>query len=164
MDGSYAWGTAVTHHPAKGLLPFLSRATEADLTATFRPTPGLRLDQTYLESRLNAWSGTNVLIERLMRSKINYQFSRPLSVRIIVDYASKGGDAALADVKDERQWRGDLLLTYLLNPGTALNLGYTDNYENLALVGDPPTVERSRWPDRSSARQVFLKLSYLRRF
>ena len=57
------------------------------------------------------------------------------------------------------------MLTYLVNPGTALYVGYTDQYENLALgPGTPPSVDRTRSPEMSVGRQVFVKLSYLWRF
>jgi len=52
-----------------------------------------------------------------------------------------------------------------VNPGTAFYVGYTDRYENLAIgSGSPPSLFRSRSPDMSVGRQVFVKLSYLWRF
>jgi len=52
-----------------------------------------------------------------------------------------------------------------VHPGTALYLGYTDQYENLAIRrGLETEVVRSRSPDLSVGRQVFVKLSYLLRF
>jgi uncharacterized protein DUF5916 len=165
VDASYQWGTAVNHDPATGLQPFLGRAAEAAVSLTVRPASQVRLDQVFIHSRLNARpSGARVFTERLWRSKINYQFNRFLSLRAIVDYEAETGDPTLADIEDDKAWRADVLLTYLLNPGTALYVGYTDNYQNLALVGSPPSVERSPRPDISTARQVFVKLSYLLRF
>ena len=56
---------------------------------------------------------------------------------------------------------GDVLLTWLLHPGTAFYVGYTDSLENLALVtGDPDTVTRTNLPVTTTQRQ-FAKLSYL---
>ena len=164
LDASYRWGTAVNHDPADGLAPFLGRLAEAEVKVTLRPTSRLRVDPTYIISRLNTSSGARVLSERLLRTKVNYQFNRFLSLRAIVDYKGETGDTALADVEDKKRWRPDLLLTYLLNPGTALYVGYTDTYENLTLVGSPLSVERSPRPDTSTGRQLFVKLSYLFRF
>jgi len=164
LDASHTWGTAVNHDPAKGLSPFLGRAAETQLNVTLRPTSRLRLDQTYIVSRLNTATGARVLSERLLRAKINYQFNRFLSFRAIVDYEAETGDPTLADVEDDKQWRGDVLLTYLLNPGTALYVGYTDTYQNLGLFGSPPEVVRRRSADTSIGRQLFVKLSYLLRF
>ena len=164
LDASYTWGTAVNHDPAEGLSPFLGRAAETQLNVTLRPTSRLRLDQTYIVSRLNTSTGARVLSERLLRTKINYQFNRFLSLRAIVDYEAETGDTTLADVEDDKQWRGDVLATYLLNPGTALYVGYTDTYQNLGLFGNPPEVVRRRSADTSIGRQLFVKLSYLLRF
>jgi len=162
---TYGWGGDVNHDPASGLAPFFGRATEAELQLTVRPTPGLRVDQAAIESRLDTWSGARVFTERQFRTKINYQFSRFLSLRAIVDYKAEFGDTTLADIEDKRKWGADVLLTYLVNPGTACYVGYTDRYENLAIAaGSPPSLFRSRSPDLSVARQVFVKLSYLWRF
>ena len=57
------------------------------------------------------------------------------------------------------------LLTYMVNPGTALYVGYTDLYENYRL--DPlssPELERTVNPTLNTGRQLFVKLSYLFRF
>ncbi|HYT99414.1 MAG TPA: DUF5916 domain-containing protein [Gemmatimonadales bacterium] len=164
LDASYTWGTAVNHDPADGLTPFLGRAAEAEVNVTLRPTSRLRMDQAYIFSRLNTRGGARVLSERLLRAKVNYQFNRFVSLRAIVDYEAERGDTTLADVEDDKQWRADVLLTYLLNPGTAVYVGYTDSYRNLGLVGSPPEVARRRSPDTSIGRQVFVKLSYLLRF
>src|SRR2546422_2710729 len=67
--------------------------------------------------------------------------------------------SSLADIEDKKRWSADVLLTYLVNPGTALQVGYTDQYENLALIAG--SVERSRRPDLSTVRQLFVKLNYL---
>ena len=164
LDASYTWGTAVNHDPAEGLSPFLGRAAETQLNVTLRPTSRLRLDQTYIVSRLNTSTGARVLSERLLRTKISYQFNRFLSLRAIVDYEAETGDTTLADVEDDKQWRGDVLATYLLNPGTSLYVAYTDTYQNLGLFGNPPEVVRRRSADTSIGRQLFVKLSYLLRF
>jgi hypothetical protein len=56
----------------------------------------------------------------------------------------------------------DVLVTFLLNPGTALYLGFTDRYENLFIANtDPRTLARTGMPDTSTGRQFFVKLSYL---
>ncbi|HEV8304910.1 MAG TPA: DUF5916 domain-containing protein [Gemmatimonadales bacterium] len=165
IDATYAWGGDVNHDPADGLSPFLGRAAEAELQLTVRPTPGLRVDQTAIESRLDTRAGARVFTERQFRTKINYQFNRFLSLRAIVDYKAEFGDTTLAEIEDKRKWGADLLLTYLVNPGTAFYVGYTDRYENLAIApGPPPSLFRSRSPDLSVGRQVFVKLSYLWRF
>jgi len=160
LDAAYTWGGAVNHDPVDA--PFLGRAGEAEVGATLRATPRLRVGQTFIQSQLNTRAGANVFTERLWRSKIDYQFSRFLSLRAIVDYKAEFGDTTLAAIEDKKRWSADVLLTYLVNPGTALQVGYTDQYENLALMAG--SVERSRRPELSTARQLFVKLNYLWRF
>ena len=62
---------------------------------------------------------------------------------------------------------GDILFTYLLNPGTALYVGYTDRYENLGVDPTLPfalRLQRIGQPTTPTGRQFFVKLSYLLRF
>src|SRR5207245_10677220 len=137
---------------------------------TFRPTPRLRLDHTYLYSRLTTLPGVapaggppvRVFTDRIVREKLNCQFSRALSLRAIVDYAAVDRDSTLSRVTPEQRWTMDVLFTYLVNPGTAVYVGYRDGYENLALQpGSPPTLYRTDAPTISVGRQVCLKLGHL---
>jgi hypothetical protein len=164
LEGVYAWGTAVNHDPAPGVAPFLGRASETEIGFTLRPTPRLRLDQTYLLSRLDS-DAARVFTERRLRTKFTYQFTRLLSLRAIVDTEAVVPNAALSDEDEKRQWSGDIMMTYLVNPGTALYLGYIDQYENLDIVtGNLRGLQRTRSPTMSVGRQVFVKVSYLMRF
>jgi hypothetical protein len=98
-----------------------------------------------------------------VRSKLNYQFSRFLSLRAIVDHQAEDANPLLFDEDErDREWGYDLLLTYLLRPGTALYVGYADAYENNRLLDNE--VVRTRSPRTSVGRQFFVKLSYLLRF
>jgi hypothetical protein len=149
----------------------LARATEAELQLTLRPTPRFRFDQAYIYSRLTTGnnpglpggaSGANVFENPILRWKLNYQFTRALSLRAIVDYEAVLPNPSLVDLEKEKRFAADVLLTYLVNPGTAVHVGYTDNYENLYL---PPTsgagLRRVNSPFHSTGRQFFFKVSYL---
>jgi hypothetical protein len=55
-----------------------------------------------------------------------------------------------------------VLLTYLVHPGTALYFGYNNRRENLAAdPAAPSALRRFGGPDYETARQFYLKLSYL---
>ena len=173
VSASYKRGTDVNHKPPKGVAPFLAGAAKSELTLTLRPMPQLRLDHTLLYSRLTAGPGAppaggrpaRVFTDRILREKLNYQFSRALSLRAILDYSAVDRDSTLSRVEPERRWAVDALLTYFLNPGTALYLGYRDGYENLAILpGSPPSLYRTDRPETSTGRQVFVKISYLLQF
>jgi hypothetical protein len=126
----------------------------------------LRIDQTFVHSALNVRDGASpIFTDRLLRTKLNYQFNRLLSIRAILDNAALNADPSLAKLDDERSWTPEVLLTYLVHPGTALFVGYTDRHENVALLSEPfPSLRRTAAPDTSVARQLFVKLSYLWRF
>ena len=101
----------------------------------------------------------------LARSRLNYQFNRALSLRMIVDYNATLENPALVNLTRQKRVTGDVLLTYLIHPGTALYLGYTDRLENLRLFpGAPPIVGTIGFPSTTTARQFFVKASYLFRF
>ena len=173
VSASYKQGTDVNHKPPRGMAPFLAAAAKGELTFTLRPMPQLRLDHTWLYSRLTTRDGasptggppTRVFTDRILREKLNYQFNRALSLRTILDYSAVDRDSTLSRVEPERRWAVDALLTYLVNPGTALYVGYRDGYENLAILpGDPPALYRTDAPETSTGRQLFVKMSYLLQF
>lgn len=164
----YMWGTDVNHDPAEGLDPERGKAAESEITIFLRPTNQLRLEGGYVHGSLDTeQTSERMFTENKIRSKLNYQFNRELSLRAIFDVGWEDFNTELVDADDprERVWAIDLLLTYLLHPGTALYLGYTDAHENLQTVGSPPEeVIRSKDPDLSVGRQIFIKVAYLLRF
>ncbi len=159
-----AQGTAINYRPGPGLAPFLADFEEATLGFTLRPNARTRLDETYILDRLHM-PGAAIYNNHIVRSKINYQFSREASLRFIADYNGVLANPALAQLERAKHVGIDALFTYMLNPGTALHAGYTDLYDNLRL--DPslsPALVRTGFPDLNTGRQVFVKLSYLFRF
>ena len=95
---------------------------------------------------------------------MNYQFSRALSVRGIVDYNAILPNESLVALERRKHLTGDALLTYLVHPGTALYIGYTDGYDNLQLDASSGSFRLGGAPTLSTGRQVFVKTSYLFRF
>ena len=77
--------------------------------------------------------------------------------------AASGCDqVALVNLDKTKRVTGDVLMTYLIHPGTAFYAGFTNTRENLALLGGPPTfLERTRQPSLTTGRQFFVKISYL---
>jgi hypothetical protein len=100
-----------------------------------------------------------------VRSKLNYQFNREMSVRVIVDYESVLPNSTLVALEKGKQIGVDALFTYMLNPGTAFYVGYTDVYDNWRLdPALPPNLIRTDFPGLNTGRLFFVKLSYLFRF
>ena len=160
-------GARPNFFPPAGIAPFLAGFRDGQISLTFRPTSRLLLDQTYLYSHLEARPGSGhtgaIFDNHIVRSRVNYQFTRELSVRGIVDYNGVLSNPALVALDRTKHLTADILLTYLLNPGTALYVGVTDGFDNVAL--DPVAGLRpTRNPTTSTGRQFFIKTSYLFRF
>jgi len=93
---------------------------------------------------------------------VNYQFNRELSLRLILDYRAALPNNSLVSMEQSKRFGGDLLFTYLLHPGTAVYVGYSDSYENLLLnPAVPPYLTRRDWPGTAVGRQFFAKVSYM---
>jgi hypothetical protein len=172
VQSTFSQGNAVNYYPSSGLAPFLGDSRDANVVLTIRPTSRLRLDETYIYSHLRAHSGwdftgstPSIYNNHIARSKVNYQFTRQLSLRAIVDYNGVLPNESLVSLTRTKRMGYDVLLTYLLHPGTALYAGYTDIYQNLLFdPSKPPYLQLSRFPDFNTGRQVFVKLSYLFRY
>lgn len=172
VDGSYDRGPEINFFPSAGIAPFLANGTEASLSLVLKPLPRVRLDATYLYTRLSGREdlpgmarGDEIVTNHIWRTRGSYQFTRALSLRAIVDYSAVLPDRRFIDLDEEKRFTADLLATYMVNPWTAVYAGYTDGYGNLGL--DPLRPDRLR-PTASVfnplGRQVFLKVSYLVRF
>ncbi|MDR0311450.1 MAG: hypothetical protein LBJ21_07680, partial [Acidobacteriota bacterium] len=163
LSSSLEHGDGINYYPAEGR-PFLAKSLNTNFTLKLMPTPQLQIDETYIFSRLAADGRGTVFNNHIWRTKANYQFTREFSLRAIVDYNAVLPNAALVGLERHKRLGLDVLFTYLLHPGTALHVGYTDNYENLRY--DPtvsPAVQRSSFPDTYVGRQIFAKFSYLLR-
>jgi hypothetical protein len=176
LSGQVSTGTSINYYPADGLRPFLGTEQSVEAGVTVKPMSQLRLEQTYLFSRLatrsespscgcigGAATGT-IFSNHILRTRLTYQFTRALSARAIADYDVVRPEAALVSLEHERRLNFDVLLTYMINPWTALYAGYTDAYENRGLG----LLQRPATPDSlalaSVGRQVFVKVSYLLRY
>ena len=171
VESSFSQGTGVNYYPAQDVKPFLAAASEGALGLMLRPTAQLKWEQSYLYSRLATMPGgvpesitgqPVVFTDHILRSKVNYQFNREFSLRLILDYNAALPNASLVSLERSKRFGGDLLFTYLLHPGTALYVGYTDTYENLLLSpAAPPYLTRRDWPGTAVGRQFFVKVSYM---
>ena len=176
----YFWGNAINFLPgsAGGFhTPYLARYDQASGVATLRPFTSLKIDNTYLFSRLRTReSNANIFNNHIIRSKWNWQLNRELSLRVILQYSAtltqnRPGDPLnaypLTFLPTSKNFNADFLITYLVHPGTALYVGYNSNLQNLdpALAIDP-TLGGIRRSDRmiNDGRLFFVKASYLFRF
>lgn len=171
---SFGWGTNVNFNPPPGIPSSLANELEGGIQITLRPTPRLRVDQTYIYTNLKTRStgargetarAETIFDNHLARLRFRYQVTRNVSLRALFDYEAVRTNPSLVDLEREKHFGVDLLLTYLVNPGTALFVGYVDNYENLDFaIGNPSRLRRTEQPTTSVGRQLFVKVSYVVRF
>ncbi len=152
-------GTYVNFVPAAGLLPYNADFRIIEMTIEFHPTGSLTLQNNLIDTRLSSPDRhSNAWTHRVVRTKLGYQFSRQFSARVILTDDRLTSDARFAAIGERHRLNADLLLTYLLSPGTALYAGYNSNYateEGLPLSASDL---------RNDHRQLFMKVSYLLRF
>jgi hypothetical protein len=186
FSARYTQGIGENFFPAPGLLPFLGDTRRVNFGFSLRPSSRFRLDETFIYSKLGTRAGStpagsapghNVFNNYLNRTKLNYQFTKELSLRLILDYNATIANTSLLDLQTNlggfdggpivptKQFTTDVLFTYLLHPGTAVYLGYNNGYSDLTLhPGAPPFVTAQGAPNNSTSRLFFVKLSYLLRF
>jgi hypothetical protein len=186
FSARYTQGIGENFFPAPGLLPFLANTRRVNFGLTLRPSSRFRFDETLIYYRLgtrDGWNtppfspGQSVFNNYLNRAKLNYQFTKELSLRLILDYNATLANTSLVDqqailgsydggpIAATKQFTTDLLLTYLLHPGTAVYVGYNNGYNDLLLhSGAPPFVSALGAPNNSNSRLFFVKVSYLLRY
>jgi hypothetical protein len=142
---------------------------QGNFTLTFHARGRLRVDNAYLleHIRQNQPSLTAVT-NHIFRSKWNYQFTRALSARVILQYTSVLSNPEISALPPTKNFNADFLITYLVHPGTAIYVGYNSDLANLSrgLAVDPVTgfILTSRNGYINDGRQFFVKASYLFRF
>ena len=174
VSSSFTTGQAVNYAPASAIAPFLGQSRSASIGWTWRPAERLRIDNYYFFTHLGESAGAvpvaaagrqTVFDNHIARLKLNYQFTRALSVRSIVDYYALLPNERLIEYTRSKVVTGDLLLTYLIHPGTAFYIGYTNRMENVAIdPGLPSALRLTSSPGTVTNRQLFTKVSYLLRF
>jgi hypothetical protein len=187
--GIYSWGDGVNFVPVANALPqsLLSRSDTASVYLSFRPIKPLKIENTYLFERLRAADSTyrqalaetpgigkGIFNNHIVRSKWNWQFTPQLSLRVIMQYnsvlANTPGNTVYpyTYLPTQKEFNADLLLTYLVHPGTAIYVGYNSDLQNL----DRELIPGSAGPAGlytangyiNDSRQFFVKVSYLFRF
>jgi hypothetical protein len=191
FSARYTTGIGENFFPAQSLAPFqpfLGNVNRVTFGFTLRPSSRFRLDESLIYYRLGTragWTtppfspGQSIFNNYLNRAKLNYQFTKELSLRLILDYNATLSNSNLFDLQRSlggsdnpngpfaptKLFTTDVLFTYLLHPGTAVYLGYNDGFTDLTLnpAASPP-VRPLGAPNNTTNRLFFVKLSYLLRF
>jgi Domain of unknown function (DUF5916) len=165
----------VNYNPVAGTNPFLMNEELVQAVFTLQPIRQLTADNTYLLDRDHSVpNGALVYENQVFRTKINFQFTRSLSARVIAEYDSTLSNPAESSLPRTKQIGTQALFTWLPHPGTVLYIGYNNDLQNLdrslcnrGLTGacDPndPTPPRSS-NYLNDGKQIFVKFAYLFRF
>jgi hypothetical protein len=115
-----------------GQLPITGSETFINQTMSIKPTGHLEVDNTYILDRvLNGAANHASFNNHIARSQWNYQFTKELSFRAILQYNGLLANPTYSSLQTTKDFSSDFLLTYLVHPGTAVYVGYNNNLENL---------------------------------
>jgi hypothetical protein len=165
----------VNYYPVTGQAPFKLTQDYVKALVTLQPFRQLTADNTYLLDRDHSVAnGAMVYEAQTFRIKINYQFTRAISARVITQYDSTLANPKETSLLRTKQIGTQALLTWLPHPGTAIYIGYNNDLQNLsrALCNrladgtcDANNTTAPRSPDYlNDGKQFFIKASYLFRF
>jgi len=168
-------GGSVNYNPPAGKVPVLMDQQTMNFLFTLQPLRQLTADNTYLLDRDHSVADHELVYEsQTLRSKVNYQFTRSLSARVIVEYDSTLANSAETSLKRTKQIGTEALFTWLPHPGTAIYVGYNNDLQNLSRslcnrLGSGSCDASDSTPPRAESflndgRQIFVKASYLFRF
>jgi hypothetical protein len=157
-----AGGRAINFQPAASVQPATGDHASVRATLALRPLTPLRIENTWLRTTLGLASRRAFATE-IVRSQWAWQFTREWSLRLIAQYDSARADATLSAVAPRRNLNADVRVTRLINPWTAIYVGYNGNAQNLALVeaANEGRILRRTGTLASDAWQVFVKWSHL---
>jgi hypothetical protein len=159
----YGQGKDINFVPAENKLPEQADFISTDLEAILRPLQRLQLRTEYLFTSLKSLNGDTIFNDHIISVRSNYQFTKELSLRLILQYESTIVNSTLTSLEDRRNLNADVLVTYMVNPWTALYVGYNGNRQNYSLINDrgSPFIVRTQGALLNDANQFFLKFSYL---
>ena len=169
LTAFFVSGAGVNYNPSAGRAPMMGHEDQGNFTLTFHAAGRLRIDNAYLlehvrERDTNLTAVTNHII----RTKWNYQFTRNLSARLILQYNAVLSNPAISSLSRTKNFNTDFLITYLIHPGTAVYVGYNSDLANLDpnLAVDPVTsaILTTHNGYINDSRQFFVKASYVYRF
>ena len=156
-------GNSINFRPLPGFEPRPAEAVETEVEFTYRPATQLTIDASATFTTLDdEATGNKVFDDVVAQMRFNWQFSRALSLRAIVQHERTDPNPMQTTIADRENWNYDLLFTYRVNPWTAVYLGYNTNRANLAIEDFDNMRRIVRTDDLSKdSEQWLLKVSYL---
>ncbi len=135
-------------NPRNPLDPGAGNLWNIQTSVSYQPNSALRTSLDYTKQRLvRNDTGRVAFDENIFVSRTTYQFTRFTFARARLDYATLSS-----------RLRGQFLLGWTPNPGTAFYVGYNDD---LTREGQSPFSGQLEPGFRRSGRTFFIKMSYL---
>lgn len=159
---TYDEGSVINLVPPAGIEPELADRALIEAELRWRPMDRLRVDTTYLATSLDdRASGARIFDDSILRTRVNYQFTKEMSLRVILQHENTK-PTALSRLERRENINLDLLFRYVLNPWSALYVGFNNNESNVQLVDTPQGTQLVRTEDLArDGQQLFVKFSYL---
>ncbi len=124
--------------------PVLGDGVRYGIWTALKPVTRIVIEPALVYAQLDYPDGPEIFSGYIVRVRNNFQFTRELFLRLIVQYDDFG-----------KSWAVEPLLTYKINPFTVFFIGST---HDLAEIGD---VTNGGPEYTQTERQLFLKLQYL---
>ena len=148
LFGGYNWGHGILYDPDD---PYRGQSISGNVNFRVQPTSRLRTElRTVFSSFVNPLNDAEVFDVKIFRGRTTYQFTDRLLLRYILEHNT--WDVTLGN---------NLLMTYRINAGTVLFLGYDDRFRSGMEIDSVifPTMAFQR-----TNRAFFGKVSYLFRY
>ena len=153
VEGALDWGDGIFFSDN----PFLGRSAGGRILSSIRPFSRLQSDISLDFSRLqDPNTGTKIFDVKIFRTLTTYQFTERFLVRNIMEYNTF-----------DKTLDANVLLTYRVNSGTVLFVGYDDHYQQGDFIDFGESLaERFLVTNRleRTNRAFFTKFSYLFRY
>lgn len=146
-DANVTLGRSIARNTS---VPVLGRILSAGGSCTLKPLDRLNIQQSVDYSRLDYPSGENIFAGAVLRTRVNYQHSRELSARVVVQYDSFSRDVSF-----------EPLVSYKLNPFSIFYFGSTNRWHNFDDELKPGSTEHYDDTYHLSSQGFFFKVQYL---
>ncbi len=160
--GIYENGEAINLFPSSSYQPEVEDLERFTAEFLWRPLERLQVNGKYILTAVkDKQEGRKVFSNEIGRLNMNYQFSKELSIRLITQYNETDSNFN-STLEDKKNINFDLLLRYVINPWTAMYVGYNSNSSNSDLEtirGIGHLISTNDLHQDSS--QIFAKISYL---
>lgn len=125
LHASVRWGGGVNYAAPRGIRPFAGRQLDYSAGLTVRPGARLRIDHSLIGDRLDSSQGL-VYSLRIARIRVQYQFTRQFSVRLLADRNSLSYDSVRMTQAPLRPYSYDVLAAWESLTGLCFYGGYAN--------------------------------------